>query len=125
VVLPAQAAGLQLALVVAAHAARGRLQRGALRGRDGVERGLQLVARELQRGDARGIQAIESLRVFQHRSIAARLHVGQDRGDAFLDRRVRLFRPMAQLGELGFEVGGGGIELADLDRHGAVLVEVS
>jgi hypothetical protein len=55
---------------------------------------LKLGLRQLQRRHRVGLQAIEALGVFQHRRIAALLHVGQDVGHALLDGRVGVGRPM-------------------------------
>jgi hypothetical protein len=56
--------------------------------REAVERGLQRVLRQFERGDAVRAQPVEAVRVFEHRGVAARFHVGEDLRDRLLDRFV-------------------------------------
>mmetsp|Transcript_29288 Transcript_29288/g.53048 ORF Transcript_29288/g.53048 Transcript_29288/m.53048 type:complete len:339 (-) Transcript_29288:252-1268(-) len=124
-VAPAAARGLQLTLVIGPHAPRRRLQRVALHGRDGRQRGLQFGRGDFQRGHAGGVQPVEALGVVQHGGITAGPHIGQDLGDAALYGGVGLGRPMAQALELGVEVGGGGRELADQGHVETALAKAS
>ena len=97
-----------MCLVVAAHAGSGGLQRVALHGGNGVESGLELCLRQLQRRHGVGLQAIKALGVFQYRCIAALLHVGQDVGHALLDGRVGVGRPMQAGCKISLKSGRSG-----------------
>ena len=121
-VLPAQTAGLHLALVVVAHPVGGGLQGVALGWGDGLEGVLQLGTGQLQRGDALSHHAVKARGVVQHGGIAAHAHVGQDVGHPLLDGVVGLGRPVQHAAKLGFEIGVGGAELADVDgSHGGPI----
>ena len=113
-VAPALAAGLLLALVVAAHPLGGLGQGFRLLRGQAVEGGPQLLARQLQRAERRGVQVVEAGGVRQHGGIAAGAHVGQDLGDARLDRGIGLGGPVQHALELRVEVGVGGDEGAKL-----------
>src|SRR5206468_975621 len=122
VIAPRAAASIELALVEAAHAARRSVEGTALRWRDRVERGLQLALRNLQRRDRRCREAIEALRVFEHRRISARANVAQDRIDAFLDREIGLRRPVQHALQLALEIGRRRRELGDVHCHAAAPI---
>ncbi|MPN09900.1 hypothetical protein SDC9_157193 [bioreactor metagenome] len=107
-VTPALAVGLLLRLVVAAHALGGGRERAFLRIVQAVESGLQLGLRELQLGHALDVERVESRGVFQHRRVAALLHIGEDVRHALLDGRVRIGRPMQSRREVSLERGRGG-----------------
>ena len=56
------------------------------------------------------VEAVESPRVFEQRRVAARSHVGDDRGDRAVDRLVLRRFERDQLGEPGVEIGLAGGE---------------
>jgi hypothetical protein len=117
-VAPALARGLFLRLVVAAHAGGGGLQRVALHGGNGVESGLELGLRQLQRRHGVGLQAVKALRCIPARRIAALLHVGQDVGHALLDGRVGVGRPMQAGCKISLKSG------AVVDRRAGAAIKV-
>jgi hypothetical protein len=116
-VLPALAIGLQLALVVAADALRGLLQRRTLGRRDRLEGCGEVLGLELKGRHIRHIQGVKPCGVLQHRRVAPRAHVGQDRRHSLLDRLVLLIAPMQQRLEAGFEVGLRGAQAVDRGLH--------
>ena len=94
----------RLLLVVAAHPRRRGFKRRALFCRQTRQRLLQGFARQLQFADRRGIQAIEAVGVLEHRRIAARLHVSQNRRDGALNRFVLRALKSQQCREARFEI---------------------
>ena len=61
--------------------------------------------RDLEIGGARRRHAVEPPRVFEHRRIAARANVVEDRGDRAIDRLVLRASKAGERGETGVEVG--------------------
>jgi hypothetical protein len=104
-VLPALAAGLLLSFVVAAHTLGSRLQGFSLGGGDGFKRGLEFFASEFKLCEGGGLHAVKTLGVFEHRCVAALLHISQDVGHTLLDGAVGVGAPVQAGFELGFKVG--------------------
>ena len=66
----------------------------ALGSGNGVKSGFEFSLGQLERGHGFGGQAVETLGVFQHRSVTTLLHVGQDVSHPLLNGGVRVGRPM-------------------------------
>ena len=90
---------IQIALVAGAAVA---LQRAALGRGNGLEGGLQFLARELQGRHVVGRQMVEPGRVLEHGGVATLLHVGQDLALQLLDVRDGLRGDMLAGGDAGF-----------------------
>ena len=89
--------------MVCAHAPGGRLQGVPLGSRNRLEGGFQFGLGEFELAHGGDAQAVKTRGVFKHRRITAQPHVGQDVGDALLDRRVSGGGPMQARLELGIK----------------------
>ncbi|KAG1317793.1 hypothetical protein G6F63_015513 [Rhizopus arrhizus] len=74
---------------------------------------------DFQRGGRCARHAVETLRVFHQRGVAAGAHVGQDAGGGAVDGLVLGGLEGQQLGQGGFESGIAGVETID-QGHGVM-----
>ena len=105
--------------MIGAHAGGGGLQGVALGGRQRGQRGMPVGLGDLQRLGAARLHAVETLRVFQQRGVAAGAHVGQDAGRGAVDGFVLGRLEGQQLGQGGRESGIAGVETID-QGHGVM-----
>ena len=103
-VLPAFAAGFFLRFVVAAYAGGGVLQGAFLRFGQAVKRGFEIGLLQLQVRHGGGLQTVKARGVVQHGGVAARFHIGKNVGDALLDGRIGVSRPMQTLLKQRFKI---------------------
>ncbi len=67
--------------MVLAYARRGLLERFALAAFQPRASPFQLATRQLELGDARNVDPVKAFRVLEHRRVAPRAHVGENRRD--------------------------------------------
>src|SRR5450830_163779 len=111
-----------MALMIGAHAVGGSLQSIATRSGSTGQRLLQLVLTDFQRSNAGGREAIKTVGVFQHRSIATRLDVGQDARSGAIDGFVFAGFKGQDGRQLLLEAGFGGIQFSDGYAHDVPLL---
>ncbi len=117
VVLPAQAAGLQLTLVVLADSAGSLLQRFPLLGRDRRKGLLEIPAAQLKLFHGLRVERVEAAGALQHRGVAPAPDIGNDFRHPLLDGLVLVFRPMQQGFQARLKVGLRGAQPAKRSLH--------
>jgi hypothetical protein len=91
--------------VIRSHALGGCFERGALGGREPVQRMPQLAAGQFEFGHAAGIEMIEAARVLEHRGIARGAHALEDFADREFDGIVGRVIEVQQFIERGKKAG--------------------